>query len=128
MKNDIKNSKRGYYKANVQKQKDKLSSLGHYTIHSINIQKILSLREYSVLEVIRHEIEVGSEYISYSLLEVETSFTRAQCIEAVKNLVTIGFITAYLKTKKGTIYKVHVSEISVCARKGCIVNICLAAD
>jgi hypothetical protein len=44
MKNEKTNGKRGNYKVNTQRQKDKLSELGHYTIHSIYLTVLLRLQ------------------------------------------------------------------------------------
>jgi hypothetical protein len=111
MPNDKTNGKRGNYKVNAQRQKDKLANSGHYTIHPIYLQSVLTLREYALLETIRHEIETGTNPISYSILEIETGFTRKQISEAKKALICLGFITSIRETRLGGLYKVNTSEI-----------------
>jgi hypothetical protein len=111
MKNEKTNGKRGTYKVNAQRQKDKLANSGHYTIHSIHLQSVLTLREYALLEAIRHEIETSTNPISYSILEINTGFTRKQISENKKSLICLGFITSIRETHLGGLYKVHTSEI-----------------
>lgn len=87
--------------------KDKLADLGFYTVHPINLYKVMTEKEYSFLEFIRNRINLKQYDISYSLFMVEMGFTSNDQIKKIRNnLIKLGFISILGETQKGTRYKV----------------------
>ena len=92
--------------------KNELAQLGHFTIHPSYLDKVLSETEYHLLELIRHELANGTEYLSNSLIDLEIGLSYGKSIKRIKeNLQKLGFISYVDYTPKGTKYKVSMNTI-----------------
>jgi len=93
--------------------KNELAQLGHFTIHPSHIDKVLTETEYHLLELIRHELASGTEYLSNSLIDLEIGVHYGKTIRRLKeNLQKLGFISYIDCSPKGTKYKVSMNTIS----------------
>lgn len=93
-------------------RKDELADLGKYTTHPINLYKVLTTKEYSLLEFIRFRNGNCNVDISNSLLKIEMGFKNNSNIKEVKeNLIKIGFIKVIRETIKGTQYNILYENI-----------------
>lgn len=93
--------------------RNELAKLGHFTVHPTYLDKVLSETEYHLLELIRHELANGTEYLSNSLIDLEIGLSYGKTIKRIKeNLSKLGFITYIDCSPKGTKYKVLMSAIS----------------
>lgn len=93
--------------------KNELAERGHFTIHPTHLDKVLTETEYHLLELIRHELAIGTEYLSNSLIDLEIGVSYGKTIKRIKeNLSKLGFITYIDCSPKGTKYKVVMNVIS----------------
>lgn len=93
--------------------KNELAQLGHFTIHPSHLDKVLTETEYHLLELIRHELANGTEYLSNSLIDLEIGVHYGKTIKRLKeNLAKLGFISYIDCSPKGTKYKVSLNTIS----------------
>lgn len=93
--------------------KNELAQLGHFTIHPSHLDKVLTETEYHLLELIRHELANGTEYLSNSLIDLEIGVHYGKTIRRLKeNLQKLGFISYVDCSPKGTKYKVSMNTIS----------------
>lgn len=93
--------------------RNELAESGHFTIHPTHLDKVLSETEYHLLELIRHELAIGTEYLSNSLIDLEIGVSYGKTIKRIKeNLSKLGFITYVDCSPKGTKYKVVMNAIS----------------
>lgn len=88
---------------------DILAKVGHYTINSIHLKKVLTPQEYDFFDLIRYENNVSNGFISYSLIQLEIGIIQRNLIADIKrNLIKLGFISiADDNRTKGTRYTIN---------------------
>ncbi|KAA6332871.1 hypothetical protein EZS27_018663 [termite gut metagenome] len=97
---------------------DKFSKAGFFTIHSIHLQSVLTFPEYAFFEFLRHEIQTGTQYISYTLINLELGFSANKVKELKDHLQALGFITElYCSKHNGSTYKINTDTVITLVNK-----------
>lgn len=100
-------------------KKDKIASLGHFTINPFHLKKVLTTQEYELFDLIRYQNAISNGYISYSLIQLEVGIKKRTLISKTKkNLIKLGFISVVSESRtKGTLYKVNINAVCEIIKK-----------
>lgn len=90
----------------MNKNEKTLIKLGLYVICPINLQLLLTQSERDVLNTLRHLNNIGTRFVSLSLLRLYTGLCIKTIREALTNLEVLGVISKGAICKAGTCYQI----------------------
>jgi uncharacterized membrane protein (Fun14 family) len=91
--------------------KEKIISLGKYTISPIYFKLIFNSFERDILDCLIHFDDIKKEYISNSLIRLYSNLSGSTILRMKKNLIQLNIISVKKETKKGTIYIINWIEL-----------------
>jgi hypothetical protein len=91
--------------------KEKIISLGKYTISPIYFKLLFNSSERDILDFLIHCEDIKKEYVSNSLIRLYSNLSKNTIIKMRNNLIQLNIIRIKKETKKGTIYIINWIEL-----------------